>query len=938
MKISRLNSFIVFAAAFVALIAPAVSGRADSVAFEAESGTLGANFITGSDNSTNFITITPTAAGNNPGSAARVATFTVTFPSAGTYDLYARIQVGPGMFNDDSMFYANGFGTKNPTLNSDWILVNGLQPVGFTAPTSVVTGGGTAANGVWKWIDLSLFAPGGTFTVTAGNLTQTFQIGGREDGLEIDKFVFGTTGNAFTVADLDAAGGGTSPPPPPPTAPPKDLVSGNLIQFNDNGAWTWYSDERVIIDATGGKLVAGVDVSGTGLGGSPRDGAIEAAIFDLQGGTSRRTTLMASGTLGPDDHNGPSFMLRPDGKYLAQWTGHNANFLSYFRIFDGNAWGPQTDFDWTTVGASSSGETASYSNPHYLSGENRAYTFVRAMDNRSPWMLTSTNYGDIWAFYGKLVRPSTNFNVGYNPGYFRYSDNGKDRIDFICTEAHPRDYLTSIYHGYISNGMSFKTAGTVVDSDLTNTNNNNVPFSSNFTPVFTNGTVLPPGQTNYRCWNDDVQRFADGTIECIISARINQSASAGYPDTGVNPNHAFFFCRYDGTNWTPTYLCQAGYKLYSDEGDYVGLGCLSPNDPNTIYISTQYDPRAVQPGVTDTNLQYSTNREIWKGVTTNGGASFTWTPITQKSFRDNLRPIVPQWTKNDTALIWFRGSYATAQSYDEAPVGIIEHRSEVVGQMHYVDATAGNGGNTTLTNGSALVLSSGANQWHSQTGVGNGGTVLSSADSTAEDATNIMTQLTTPGSGTYDVWVDFWGNPAADWRINAGLALDNMQTYRSEKCEQVQPAAQDTSLVLINNSPAVNLLYQAYVGRVVISNNLTIKVFIDDNSIATGGNGTTRAGNTARTWYDGISYAKVEPFQIESVSVAPDNSSVTLTWNSPPPQFALTTPSYTVQKKNSISDANWTTIAAGISSGGYTTTNVDVSVMGNSAFYRVTWP
>jgi hypothetical protein len=919
----------------IALMALAVSVRADSITLEAESGALGSDFTNSTQSGVAFISISTDGAGNNPGSAARVATYSVTFPSAGTYDLYARVRVGPATYSDDSMFYANGFGSKTATVNGDWILVNGLAPVGYTASTDVVSSAGTAASGLWKWINLSMFAPGPAFTVSAGNLTQTFQIGARENGLDLDKFVFGTTGNSFTVNDLDNAAGGTSPPPPP-SLTPGDMVNGNLIQFNDNGAWTWYSDERAIIDHAGGKLVVGVDVSGTGLGGSSRDGAIEAGIFDLQGGTSQRTTLMAGGTLGPDDHNGPAFMLRPDGKYLAQWTGHNANFLSYFRVFDANTLGSQTTFDWATVGAVS-GEQASYSNPHYLPAEGRAYTFVRAMDNRSPQILVSTNYGDTWSYYGKLVRPSTNFNVGYNPGYFRYCDNGSNRIDFICTEAHPRDYLTSIYHGYISNGMSFKTDGTVVDSDLTNTNNSNVPFSYSFTPVFTNGTIMPPGQTNYRCWNDDVQLYPDGTIECIISARINQSYSAGYPDTGVNPDHAFFFCRYDGTKWTPTYLCQAGYKMYSSEGDYVGLGCLSPNDPNTIYISTQYDPRAVQPGVTDTNSQYSTAHEIWKGVTTDHGASFTWTPITQNSLRDNFRPIVPAWDGSDTALIWFRGPYSTAQIYDEAPVGIVEHRSEVVGQMHYVDATAGAGGNTTLTNGTTLTLSGSANQWHSQTGVGNGGTVLSSADATGEDAPRLMTQVPARASGTYDVWVDFWGNPAADWRINAGLAPDNMQTYRSEKCEQVQPATQDASLVLTNSTPAVNYLYQAYVGRVVLSNDLAIKVLIDDNSIATGGDGSTHVGDTARTWYDGISYARVSPFQIQNV-YATGPASIALVWNSPLPQSSLTTPSYTVQKKNSLTDPSWTTVAAGIPSGGYTTTNMDTSANGSAAFYRVIWP
>lgn len=168
--------------------------------------------------------------------------------------------------------------------------------------------------------------------------------------------------------------------------------------------------------------------------------------------------------------------------------------------------------------------------------------------------------------------------------------------------------------------------------------------------------------------------------------------------------------------------------------------------------------------------------------------------------------------------------------------------------MHYVDATTGAGGNTTLTNGGTLTLSASANQWHSQTSVGNGGTILSSADSAAENATNLMTQVTVPGSGTYDLWVNFWGMATtnnADWRIQAGLTVGSRQTYRSEKCQQVQPWTQDTTLVLTNTSPTTNYLYQAYVGRVVVSNNYTINVLVDDNAIRTGG--TTLLGNTNRT-------------------------------------------------------------------------------------------
>jgi hypothetical protein len=232
---------------------------------------------------------------------------------------------------------------------------------------------------------------------------------------------------------------------------------------------------------------------------------------------------------------------------------------------------------------------------------------------------------------------------------------------------------------------------------------------------------MPPGMTNYRCWDDNVQHYDDGTIECIISARINQFIHPpGCPDT-EDPDHAFFFCRYDGTKWTPTYLCQAGYKLYSAEADYVGLGCLSPNDPNTIFISTRYDPRAVQPGVTNTNPPYS------------------------------------------------------------------------------------------------------------------------------------------------------------------------------------------------------------------------ISVFMDDNAI-TVGTTSTLAGSTNRTWYDGVSYVQVERFRIANVAYNAGGSSATITWNSTPPELSLTTPTYTVWKKNILTDPTWSMVATGVPSGGAITSCVDTAANGNTAFYRVSIP
>lgn len=218
--------------------AAAVTARAQEgpdllpVVFEAESGTIGAQFSVLDDPSTGirYATINSTVGGGNPGSADRVITYTVTFPSSGTYELYARLRVGPNTFNDDSMYYGNGFGTRNVASDNDWVRVNGLaNAFGYTLPTDRVLGAGTATSNVWKWVKLSAFpfdeAPI-SFAVDASNLTPTFQIAGREDGLWLDKFAFGRQGVFFTVANLDNGTPGTTEPPPPPfvpTGPPMAL-------------------------------------------------------------------------------------------------------------------------------------------------------------------------------------------------------------------------------------------------------------------------------------------------------------------------------------------------------------------------------------------------------------------------------------------------------------------------------------------------------------------------------------------------------------------------------------------------------------------------------------------------------------------------------------------------------------------------------------------
>ena len=239
-----------------------VSLAANLVPFEAESGVLGSDFAVSNSSSPAYITILSDGAGSNPGSAARVASYSVTFPSAGTYQLYARVRVGPNGFNDDSMFYASSFGSKSPTLNSDWILMNGLAAAGFSNSTDVVTGGGSLGSGMWKWINLSQFPPSQSgFTVSAGNLTQTFQIGARENGLDLDKFAFGTAGTAFTVSNLDTG-----------TIPPASNVNTNTFSGPDGIAFHRFSALNNGLNLDGANPAAGLALSGGALIGTTLNG------------------------------------------------------------------------------------------------------------------------------------------------------------------------------------------------------------------------------------------------------------------------------------------------------------------------------------------------------------------------------------------------------------------------------------------------------------------------------------------------------------------------------------------------------------------------------------------------------------------------------------------------------------------------------------------
>ncbi len=429
-------------------------------------------------------------------------------------------------------------------------------------------------------------------------------------------------------------------------------VAGELIVFNDNGAWSWFEDERAIVDTSAGKILVSSVANASGTGGAARNGDVEVASLDLASGSVSRFTL--SDALQADDHNSAALWIRPDGRYLAMYARHGSDNFSRYRI----STNPSSSASWDAEQTFNNGAGTTYSNLHYLpndsGGAGRLYNFTRSV-NFDPNVLTSNNFGSTWSYGGKLLSEGG----GNDRPYVRYSSDGQ-RIHLITTERHPRNFDNSIYHGYVQDGQLFNSAGTVRDANLFDASGT-APAS--LTRVFATGTQF--GDTTMRrAWTIDVAIDDAGQPYAVFQARANDN----------NTDHRFFFARFNGTSWAVHELAKAGGFLYAAEDDYTGLAALVPGDPNRLFISTKIDPR--------TNISMP-RYEIFEGTTATSGASWTWAPITFNSTVDNLRPIVPEWDDEHTALLWMRGTYTTFTNYNLDIVGLTEFEplSGVLGDL-----------------------------------------------------------------------------------------------------------------------------------------------------------------------------------------------------------------------------------------------------------------
>jgi hypothetical protein len=420
---------------------------------------------------------------------------------------------------------------------------------------------------------------------------------------------------------------------------PDDFVAGDLITLNDNGAWSWFMDERAIV--ADGKLIVGsvraVKDFRTGRD-DPNWGNVELAVHDLASSTTEQFVLEQH--FEQDDHDGPALLRLQDGRILAVYTRHAVERKVFYRISKPNdplAWGPIQEV--VTPGEDSppfSGSNVTYSNLFRLKS-GRIYNFYRGFDY-DPNYMSSDDDGKTWQLGGRMLKGLD----GYGP-YMKYAFDGDATIHFVVTEDHPRNFDNSLYHGFVRDGEVYRSDGKPLGPLATGTDTQVNAWE--LTKIF-------QGDPDNVAWMTDVELDADKRPCVVFSV---QKDGQGLPSGQGGFDHRFHYARWDGSTWLTHEIAYAGTRLYPGEDDYTGLAAIDPQNTNVIYISTDADPQTGEPLVSSADGKR--HRELFRGETVDGGAKWSWTPITANSTMDNLRPIVPKWDDPRTALVWMRGAY-----------------------------------------------------------------------------------------------------------------------------------------------------------------------------------------------------------------------------------------------------------------------------------------
>ncbi|MEI7767838.1 MAG: hypothetical protein WCJ97_10445, partial [Phycisphaerae bacterium] len=359
-------------------------------------------------------------------------------------------------------------------------------------------------------------------------------------------------------------------------------ITGSGTSSANGGGWCWFSDSRAIYDPTTGRIVTGW---------MTLDGKIQAATFDQISKAVTRSYLYNGSVYEPDDHDHPSFLLTPDGRYTAFYSKHAYSTGPYTNYQ--TATSANSIAGWGTVQASNvnvsplpgyNNYNTTYASPFMAPSNwntpNTVYNFWRG-GNANPTYSTATydsttHSFSAWAPAKNLILNPTNYTTQtYHRPYAKYTTDKTDRIGVAFNDGHPGEINTNnVYFAYVGKNTGgelayFDAAGTQLKTLA------NGPLLT--TEVSGNSTVRLYQDTNTGAktgngWIWDTTFTSAGEAVVAYSVR----------GTGDVAHHSLYWAIYRAGQWiTKTLVADAGVSITRStvESDYAGGMALDPNDP-----------------------------------------------------------------------------------------------------------------------------------------------------------------------------------------------------------------------------------------------------------------------------------------------------------------------------------------------------------------------
>lgn len=302
------------------------------------------------------------------------------------------------------------------------------------------------------------------------------------------------------------------------------------------GAWTWFSDPRVIA-LPGGRVL---------VGSVAQDGAVEATV--MWGRWSHTSRLRTGIGADPDDHDNPAFLLLPDGHVLAFVTRHNAS--TYYVSRSVLPWVGTWFSQPVNIAPQLGGKAFSYANPVLLP-DGTILLFYRG-GNPPDWTMyvsQSKDGGRTWTRGQRLL--------GDGRPYMKVAHRG-GRVDFLVTDGHPDvTPRNGVYHFYLQDGRYFNSAGDDIGEP---------PFgSAQLTRVSGEGSRGWVWQVTYDDAGHPLAAFQDSA------------------------DNQYRLAQWAGTGWEVERIADMGEPLYPKQAFYMGGMAIA--SANRLYVSARHAGR-----------------------------------------------------------------------------------------------------------------------------------------------------------------------------------------------------------------------------------------------------------------------------------------------------------------------------------------------------------